>query len=138
MQGTLETMPPRLAEHRIMKSSSALARTVWDEVCSIFLCFISPLITEDEIRAVDAAGLLAQVLYHMSKLCGPDPSRILQPQHQSNPTIVEAMRNAPAILFPGRLWQEPPDNANSLDWWDTLRGILNSFVDTTATVTLVG
>jgi hypothetical protein len=121
-------MPPRLAYHRLKPSSSALERTIWDEVCSIFLCFISPLIVRDEIRAVDLAGLGFKLLDRMEQLCNADASLILQPRYQSTPTVIAAMRNAPAILFPSLRWRSPPGNANSLDWWNTLRGVLDSFV----------
>src|ERR1700722_2215619 len=114
--------------YRIKSSSSALNRTIWDEVCSIFLCFISPLIKRNEIRAVDLAGLGFQLLDRMGLLCEEDASVILQTRYQSTPIIVTAMRNAPAILFPSRQWRSPPGNADSLDWWNTLRDILDSFV----------
>jgi hypothetical protein len=119
-------MPPRLAYHKLKPSSSALDRTIWDEVCSIFLCFISALVTKDKIRAVDSMGLLGKLLDRMLSLCRGDAALLLR-QYQSDP-IVGAMRSAVAKLFGNKEWMRPPPEADSLDWWNKLREILDSFV----------
>ena len=122
-------MPPRLAYHRLKPSLpmlSGLCRTLWDEVCSMFLCFILPLVIKDEVRVVDSTGHLCKLLDRM-ELLFDDPTDILRPQYKSNPMVVAAMRKAVPIIFLNR-WRSPPANASSLDWWDTLRVVVDSFV----------
>jgi hypothetical protein len=131
--GTLDTMPPRLAYHKLVPkfSSPTLSRTIWDEVCSIYLCFISPLIEEDAIQARDSAGLLANLLIRMSMLYEDDTLMLmLWPQYRSNSTVVAAFKSAAVKLLPDprRGWKSPPGDASSELWWDRLRGILDSFV----------
>ena len=123
-------MPPRLAYYKLkscMPEFSSLSRTIWDEVCSIYLCFISPLIKKDWIQAHSSRELLANVLNRMIMLHMGDTSLLL-PQHQSNTTVVAAFKSAVVILFPNNVWVLPPDDAGSELWWDRLRGILDSFV----------
>jgi hypothetical protein len=120
-------MPPRLAYHRLFPEPSSLSRTIWDEVCSIYLCFISPLIKEDAVQARDTAGLGFRLLDRMIKLYVGETFMLL-PQYQSNSTVVAAFKNAVVKLFPNHVWSLPPDDAVSELWWDRLRGILDEFV----------
>ena len=122
-------MPPRLAYYKLkpMPGFSSLSRTIWDEVCSIYLCFISPLIKKDGIQAHNTVGLVFKLLNRMIMLHMGDTSLLL-PQHQSNTTVVAAFKSAVVILFPNNVWVLPPDDAGSELWWDRLRGILDSFV----------
>jgi hypothetical protein len=52
---------------------------------------------------------------------------LLRPRYQSDSTVAAAMKSAVAQLFVGQ-WVTPPHDADSPKWWDTLRGILYSFV----------
>ena len=124
-------MPPRLAYYKLkpMPGFSSLSRTIWDEMCSIYLCFISPLIKKDGIQARSSTELLANLLDRMTMLYQGD-TLLLLPQYQPNHTVVAAFKSATVILFPEahRSWKSLPDDADSELWWDRLRGILDSFV----------
>ena len=125
-------MPPRLAYHKLKPEPMpevSLHRTLWDEVCSIYLCFISPLLAQDGIQAHTSTELLAKLLDRMTMLEKGDTLMLL-PQYRSNPTVVAAFESATLILFPDprRGWKSLPDDAGSELWWDRLRGILDSFV----------
>src|ERR1700685_3091504 len=55
LKGTLRTMPPRLAYYmlsNIRNPPQTISRTPWDEMCSVFLCFIHAIL--DERRDPDA------------------------------------------------------------------------------------
>src|ERR1700722_18325492 len=108
-------MPPRLAYHRLKQRSTpefSLYRTLWDEVCSIYLCFISPLLEKAPIR--DVPGVFANMLLYLGD------TLMLWPQYQSNPTVVAAFKSAAVKLFPDRQWTSPPHDAGSELWWDRL------------------
>ena len=73
LKGTLHTMPPRLAWHMLNISMVApnISRTPWDEMCSVFLCFMHTIL--DERRDPDAPPLdrettLAQLTLRMTRL----------------------------------------------------------------------
>ena len=83
----------------------------------MFLCFITPLVVNNEIRVINSTGLTFKLLDRMGLLCDVDPVDILRPQYRPNPIVVAAMRSAIPVIFPNR-WRRPPDNANSLDWWN--------------------
>src|ERR1700722_2382882 len=123
-------MPPRLAYRRLkppMPEFSSLSRTIWDEMCSIYLCFISPLSEKDGIQAHNTVGLGFKLLNWMIGLPLGDTLMLL-PQYRSNPIVVAAFESAVVKLFPDRVWRSPPHDAGSELWWDRLRGILDSFV----------
>jgi hypothetical protein len=55
LKETLHTMPPRLAYYmlsNIRNRPPTISRTPWDEMCSVFLCFIHVIL--DECRDPDA------------------------------------------------------------------------------------
>ena len=74
---------------------------------SMFLCFIMPLLVEDEIRVTNLVGLTFKLLDRMGLLCDEDSADILRPQYQSNPIVVAAMRNVIPVIFPNR-WRSTP------------------------------
>ncbi len=122
-------MPPRLAFHKLYPDLSPpnLARTIWDEVCSIYLCFVSPLTKKIANQAHDVGSLRAN-LWLQADTISTGNTNMLLPQYQSNSTVVAAFKNAAGKVFQDRLWQSPPDDAGSQLWWDILRSILDSFV----------
>ena len=126
-------MPPRLAFYMLKTSSVApnISRTPWDEMCSIFLCFISTVL--DERRGPDAPALyrdatLGQLASRMSQLLEDTEdycARNLRPLYKENSVIVSHIQQAIAILFPNKSWITPPPDAGSMEWWNKMHNILD-------------
>ena len=126
-------MPPRLAFHMLKISSVApnVSRTPWDEMCSIFLCFIYAVL--DERRSPDAPPLnreltfgqlnsrMNQLLEDIEDYC----ARNLRPLYKENSVIVSHIQQAIAILFPNKRWITPPPDAGSMEWWNKMHDILD-------------
>jgi hypothetical protein len=126
-------MPPHLAFH-MLKSSSVppnVSRTPWDEMCSIFLCFISTVL--DERRGPDAPALyrdatLGQLASRMSQLLEDTEhycARNLRPLYKENSVLVSHIQQAIGILFPNNSWITPPPDAGSMEWWNKMHNILD-------------
>jgi hypothetical protein len=126
-------MPPRLAFYMLKTSSVApnISRTPWDEMCSIFLCFISTVL--DERRSPDAPPLnreatLGQLTSRMTLLLEDIEdycARNLRPLYKENSVIVSHIQQAIAILFPNKTWITPPPDAGSMEWWKKMHNILD-------------
>jgi hypothetical protein len=124
-------MPPRLAFYMLNHLASNLSRTPWDEMCSIFLCFIYTVL--DERRNPDAPSLdrettLGQLALRMAQLLGCTEAYCalhLRPLYKENPVIVSRVQQALAILFPNKEWMTPPPDAKSMEWWDRMRNTLD-------------
>jgi hypothetical protein len=103
-------------------------------MCSVFLCFIHIIL--DERRDPDAPPLdrettLAHLSLRMTRLTG-DLERFyephLRPLYKANSALVSRIQQAIVVLFPNEAWLRPPPDAESLEWWSKMRGILDSFV----------
>jgi hypothetical protein len=137
LKGTLHTMPPRLAYHMLFNISNeppTISRTPWDEMCSVFLCFI--YIVLDERRDPDAPPLdrqttLGHLSLRMTQLIG-DLKRFcelyLRPLYKANSALVSRIQQAIVVLFPNGVWLTPPPDAESLEWWSKMHDILDSFL----------
>src|ERR1700722_2277619 len=130
-------MPPRLAYHTLSVNDmpEAISRTPWDEMCSVFLCLIyafiderhdpnDPSLTIDTLRGRLTDRMLS-LLSNLKAFCKSG----LRPCYQSDPQLVQRLGRALETLFPGAQWFSPPDDADSLDWWDRMRQILGSFCE---------
>jgi hypothetical protein len=137
LKGTLHTMPPRLAYYmlsNIRNRPPTISRTPWDEMCSVFLCFIHVIL--DERRNPDAPTFdrettlayltlrIHQLVWDFERIC----ALRLRPLYKANSALVSRIQQAIAVLFPNRDWSRPPPDAESLKWWSTMRHILDSFV----------
>ena len=126
-------MPPHLAFYMLRPSIVApiVSRTPWDEMCSIFLCFISTVL--DERRSPDAPPLnrevtLGQLTSRMTLLLEDVEdycARNLRPLYQENSVLVSHIQQAIAILFPNKSWITPPPDAGSMEWWNKMHNILD-------------
>jgi hypothetical protein len=85
------------------------------------------LISKHEAQAASLADLHGRLVGRMVLLC-MGGATLLRPRYQSDSTVIDAMKSAVANLFADREWLTPPHDADSPKWWDTLRGILDSFV----------
>ena len=137
LKGTLHIMPPRLAYYKLSNIRNwrpIISRTPWDEMCSIFLCFIHAIL--DEHRDPDAPPFdrqttLAYLTLHMTKLVEEFEGFCtlhLWPLYAANSVLVSHIQQAITVLFPNRDWSQPPPDAESLEWWSTMCDILDSFV----------
>ena len=136
LKGTLHTMPPRLAYYTLHISSEhrTISRTPWDEMCSVFLCFIHIIL--DERRDPDAPPLDRQTtlahlslrMTHLIKNLEIYCERHLRPLYKTNSALVSRMQQAIVVLFPTGDWFTPPPDAESLEWWSKMHDILDSFV----------
>jgi hypothetical protein len=137
LKGTLRTMPPRLAYYmlsNIHNRPQTISRTPWDEMCSVFLCFIHAIL--DERRDLDAPpfdrqATLAYLNLRMDQLVEEFKgfcTLYLRPLYEANSDFVSRIQQAITVLFPNEVWHKPPPDAESLEWWGKMRGILDSFV----------
>lgn len=121
-------MPPRLAFYMLDTTSVApnISRTPWDEMCSIFLCFIHTVLDEHPspymLPLEQLASRMTLLLQRSENYC----SRRLRPQYKENPVIVSRIQQALTILFPKNSWIIPSDDhARSMEWWNKMRNILD-------------
>jgi hypothetical protein len=137
LKGTLHTMPPRLARYMLYNISSeprTISRTPWDEMCSVFLCFIHVIL--DERRDPDAPPLVRQTTlehlsFRMTELIGGLEMYCelhLRPLYKANSPLVSRIQQAIVVLFPNGVWLTPPPDAESLEWWSKMHDILDSFL----------
>ena len=137
LKGTLHTMPPRLAFHMLYNINNkppTISRTPWDEMCSVFLCFIHAIL--DERRDPDALPFdrqttLAYLNLRMDQLVEEFEGFCalhLRPLYEANSALVSRIQQAITVLFPNEVWRKPPPDAESLEWWSKMRDILDSFV----------
>ena len=134
LKGTLHTMPPRLALHMLRSSGVALntSRTPWDEMCSVFLCFIHTILDDHRdpnAPPLDRETTLGQLASRMTQLLGftEDYCTIhLRPLYKENSVLGSRIQQAIAVLFPNDVWHKPPPDAGSLEWWSKMRNILDS------------
>ena len=123
-------MPPRLAFYMLMPSSMApnVSRTPWDEMCSIFLCFISTVLDERHSPDAPPTSRLGQLAIRMTLLLEDIEhhcARNLRPLYKANSVIVSHIQQAIAILFPNKSWITPPPDAGSMEWWNKMHNILD-------------
>ena len=133
LKGTLHTMPPRLAFYMLTNTSNeppTTSRTPWDEMCSVFLCFIHIILNErrdPDGPPLDRQATLADLSLRMTRLTG-DLERYcklhLQPLYKANSALVSRIQQAIAVLFRTELM--PPPGAGSLEWWSKMHDILDS------------
>jgi len=137
LKGTLHTMPPRLAFYMLTNISNeppTTSRTPWDEMCSVFLCFIHIILDErrgPDAPPLDRQAILGNLLIRMTRLTG-DLERYcklyLRPLYKANSALVSCIQQAIVVLFPNGVWLMPPPDAGSLEWWSKMHDILDSFV----------
>jgi hypothetical protein len=137
LKGTLHTMPPRLAYYmlsNIRNRPPTISRTPWDEMCSVFLCFIHVILDErrdPDAPLFDRQMALAYLTLRMTQLTGEFEGFCklhLRPLYEANSALVSRMQQAITVLFPNEVWRKPPRDAESLEWWSKMRDILDSFV----------
>ena len=134
LKGTLHTMPPRLAHYKLYNISRTISRTPWDEMCSVFLCFIHVILDEHhrpDAPAFDSEITLAYLTLRIHQLVGDFEgfcAPCLRPLYRANSALVSHIQQAITVLFPNRDWSQPPPDAESLEWWSTMCDILDSFV----------
>jgi hypothetical protein len=124
LKGTLHTMPPRLAYYMLSNPSNeppTTSRTPWDEMCSVFLCFIHVIL--DERRDPDAPPLdrpttcsnlisrMFQLVQDLERFC----ARHLRPLYKANPALVSRLQQAIVVLFPDRDWFTQPGFAGMVE-----------------------
>ena len=137
LKGTLNTMPPRLAYYMLYNISSnrrTISRTPWDEMCSVFLCFI--YIISDERRDPDGPPLdrqttLEHLSFRMTQLTADLETfceLYLRPLYKANSALVSRIQQAIVVLFPNGVWLSTPPDAESLEWWRKMHDILDSFI----------
>ena len=129
-------MPPRLAYYmlsNVRDRPPTISRTPWDEMCSVFLCFIHVIL--DERRNLDAPAFdrettlayltlrMHQLVRNFERFC----ALRLRPLYEGNSALVSRIQQAITVLFPNEGWDKPPPDAESLEWWSTMRDILDSF-----------
>ena len=129
-------MPPRLAFYTLKTRTIApnISRTPWDEMCSIFLCFIHTVL--DERRSPDAPPLdreatLGQLTLRMTVLLEDIEdycAQNLRSPYKESPVIVSRIQQAIAILFPNKKWMTPPPDSGSMEWWNRMHNILDMLV----------
>jgi hypothetical protein len=125
-------MPPRLAYYMLKKRVVPnISRTPWDEMCSIFLCFIYAVL--DERRHPDEPPLnleatldklnsrMTQLLDDTEDYCACN----LRPLYCQNSVLVSRIQQAIAVLFSHGSWMKPPSDARSMEWWNKMRHVLN-------------
>ena len=124
-------MSPRLAHYKMnpVCVPDNLSRTIWDEICSIFLCFVSLMLRKDFAQTAPAntAELMVNLQTRNIYLTSRWPSTLLMPEHRSNPNIATAFDKASSTIFGGDSLF-PPAHANSFVWWDDMRRIFDSFL----------
>ena len=133
LKGTLHTMPPRLAFYMLKPSSVApnVSRTPWDEMCSVFLCFICTVLDErrsPDVPPLDREATFGQLTSRMTLLLEDIEdycARNLRPSYKENSVIVSRIQQAIAILFPNKKWITPPPDAGSMEWWNKMRNVLD-------------
>jgi len=126
-------MLPRLAFYKLKTSSVApnISRTPWDEMCSIFLCFISMVLDEGHspnAPPLNREATLGQLTSRMTLLLEDIEDYCacnLQPLYKENLVIVSHIQQAITILFPNKSWITPPLDAGSMEWWKKMHNILN-------------
>jgi hypothetical protein len=137
LKGTLRTMPPRLAYYvlsNIPNQSQTISRTPWDEMCSVFLCFIHAILDErrdPDAPPFDRQATLAYLNLRMDQLVQESEGFCAlhrRPLYEGNSALVSRIQQAITVLFPNEVWHKPPPDAESLEWWSKMRDILNSFV----------
>jgi hypothetical protein len=134
LKGTLHTMPPRLAYYMLYTSSKPLSRTPWDEMCSVFLCFIHVILDQrrdPEAPPLDRQTTLGYLSLRMTQLLGDLEifcEHHLRPQYKANSALVSRIQQAIVVLFPNGVWLTPPPDAESLEWWSKMHDILDSFL----------
>jgi hypothetical protein len=136
LKGTLHTMPPRLAYYMldIYSRPPTISRTPWDEMCSVFLCFIHVIL--DEHRDPDAPPFdrettLGYLTIRMNRLVEAFEgfyAHHLRSLYEADSALLSRIKQAITILFPNEVWRKPPPDAESLEWWSKMRDILDSFV----------
>jgi len=130
-------MPPRLAFHMLTNISNeppTTSRTPWDEMCSVFLCLIHIILDERRVPdapPLDHEAIIGQLSARMTRLT-EDLERYckvhLRPPYKAKPALVSCIQQAIVVLFPNRRWFVPPPDAGSLEWWNKMHDILDSFV----------
>jgi hypothetical protein len=137
LKGTLHTMPPRLAYYtlfHIPDQPPTISRTPWDEMCSVFLCFIHVVLNEccdPDAPHFDRQTTLGYLTLRMNRLewgLKESCALHLRPLYEANSALVSRIQQAISVLFPNGVWLEPPSDAESLEWWSKMRDLLNSFV----------
>ena len=129
-------MPPRLAFYMLKTSSVApnVSRTPWDEMCSIFLCFICAVLVErrnPDGPPLDREAKFGQLTLRMTLLLEDTEdycAHNLRPLYKENSAIVSCIQRAIAVLFPNKSWITPPPDAGSMEWWNKMRNILDLLV----------
>jgi hypothetical protein len=124
LKGTLRTMPPRLAYYvlsNIPNQSQTISRTPWDEMCSVFLCFIHAILDEchdpDE-PPFDRQATLAYFNLRMDQLVQEFEGFCALhrwPLYERNPALVSCIQQAITMLFLNEVWHKPPPDAESLE-----------------------
>jgi len=103
-------------------------------MCSVFLSFIHIIL--DERRDPNAPPLDSQTtlgdlslrMTHLTKNLKNYCELHLRPLYKANSALVLHMQQAIVVLFPNGDWFTPPPDAESLEWWSKMHGILDSFV----------
>lgn len=127
--GTLLTMPPRLAYCMLNKRvASNISRTPWDEMCSVFLCFIYAVLDERRHPTLDLESTIDRLASRMIQLLDDTEAYCTQyfrPPYSEIAGLISRIQQAFAVLFSHNNWMQLHPDAGSMGWWDKMRHVLN-------------
>jgi hypothetical protein len=111
--------------------ASNISRTPWDEMCSIFLCFIYAVL--DERRHLSAPPLdlqstIDQLTSRMTQLLDDTEAYCTQyfrPPYSEIAGLIPRIQQAIAVLFSHNKWMQSHPDAGSMEWWGKMRHVLN-------------